>query len=215
MASNARGCQPPALFALPIQSIFPARASKTALPLHSNLPAATNPVEPELGWEEQVMPVRIALAAAIGLISVPVIWMFLGPLAAYNLQIWQCFLAWGCFYHCGGKTDGVKTTIICMVFGACIGALVVVSAPYLAFMGTFAVPAAGAIGAAVIVLAAYIPFLSAIPASVYGFASIASFILLKGAAPIDALLPTVGSIVIGAVVGWTSERAGMLLAKAT
>jgi len=121
--------------------------------------------------------------------------------------------AWGCFYHCGGKSEGAKTTIICMVFGACIGALVVASAGYLGFMGALAVPIAGAIGASVIVLAAYVPVLATIPASVYGFASIASFILLKGAAPIDALIPTVGSIVIGALVGWISERAGMLLAK--
>jgi hypothetical protein len=157
------------------------------------------------------MPVRIALAVAIGLIAVPVIWVFLSPLAPFNLQIWQCFLAWGCFYHCGGKIQGAKTTVICMVFGACVGALVVASAPYLGVLGALAVPVAGAIGASVIVLAAYVPALSTIPASVYGFASIASFILLKAAAPIDALPPTISSIVIGALVGWTSERAGGLL----
>jgi hypothetical protein len=159
------------------------------------------------------MPLLSALAIAIGLISVPVIWTFLGPLAPFQFQIWQCFLAWGCFYHCGGKAAGAKTTIICMVFGAFVGALVVITAGYLAFMGSLAVPVAGAIGAAIIVLGAYVPLLSAIPASVYGFAGIAAFILLKGVAPLEAIPPTVGSIVIGALVGWISELVGTRLAK--
>jgi len=159
------------------------------------------------------MPLLTALAIAIGIIAVPVIWIFLGPLAPFQFQIWQCFLGWGCFYHCGGKAAGLKTTIICTVFGAFIGALVVISAGYLGFMGSLAVPVAGAVGAAIIVLAAYIPLLSAIPASVYGFAAIAAFILLKGAAPLEALPPTVGSLVIGALVGWFSELAGARLAK--
>jgi hypothetical protein len=159
------------------------------------------------------MPLLVALAAAIGVIAVPVIWAFLGPLAALNFQIWQCFLAWGCFYACGGKVAGVRTTISCMVFGAVIGAGVVFSAGYLGALGSLAVPVAGAVGAALIVLAAQFPPLATIPASVYGFAAIAALILLKGLTPLEALIPTVGAIVIGALVGWVSEAAGATLAK--
>lgn len=159
------------------------------------------------------MPLLFALAIAIGIIAVPVIWAFLNPLAAFNFQIWQCFLAWGCFYACGGKAAGAKTTIIGMTFGAAIGALVVISAGHLEVLGSLAVPVAGAIGAAVIVLAAHFPPLSVIPVSVYGFAAIAALILLKGLSPLEALIPTIGAIVIGALVGWASECAGTTLAK--
>lgn len=159
------------------------------------------------------MPLLIALAAAIGLIAVPVIWAFLEPLAPFNFQIWQCFLAWGCFYACGGKAAGVQTTIVGMTFGALVGALVVMAAGHLGVLGHLAVPVAGAVGAAAIVLAAHFRPLATIPASVYGFAAVAALILLKGLGPLEALVPTIGGIVIGALVGWVSELAGTTLAK--
>jgi hypothetical protein len=159
------------------------------------------------------MPLFVALAVAIGVIAVPVIWVFLGPLAALNFQIWQCFLAWGCSYACGGKSAGVVKTLTCMAFGAVVGAVVVALAGYLGMLGSFAVPVAGAVGAAAIVLASFFPPLATIPASVYGFAAIAALILLKGLTPLEALMPTVGGIVIGALVGWVSEAAGVTLAK--
>jgi hypothetical protein len=199
---------------LPEKSKFPALLSKTDCAHSVNLWENTSRLV-GIKSGETIMPLLIALAIAIGLISVPVIWTFLDPLAPYSFQIWQCFLAWGCFYHCGGKAAGAKTTIICMAFGAVVGALVVISAGYLGFMGALAVPVAGAVGAALIVLAAHIPVLSTIPASVYGFAGIAAFILLTGATPLQALLPTIGSMTIGALVGWVSEFAGTRLAKST
>jgi Protein of unknown function (DUF1097) len=164
-------------------------------------------------WGRNHMPLIFALATAIGLVAVPVIWVFLGPLAPFNLQIWQCFLAWGCFYHCGGKAAGVRTVITCMTFGAVVGAIVVLAAGHLGFLGSLAVPVAGAIGAAAIVLASRIPALGIIPASVYGFAAIAALVLLKGTPPLEALPPTIGGIVLGAGVGWMSELLGTSLAK--
>jgi hypothetical protein len=81
-------------------------------------------------------------------------------------------------------------------------------------LGALAAPVAVGIGVAVMVLAAHIPQLSTIPAAVYGFASAAGLILLKGTAPMDALVPTVGSIVLGAAFGWLSEMlAGKLVKK--
>jgi hypothetical protein len=56
--------------------------------------------------------------------------------------------------------------------------------------------------------------LSTIPACVYGFASVAGLILLKGLAPVDAIVPTIASIVLGAVFGWLSEMLGGKLTKA-
>ena len=64
------------------------------------------------------MTLLIALTISIGLLAVAATWLFLGPLAAMNLQIWQAFIAWACFFNTGGKSAGLKTTVICMSFGA-------------------------------------------------------------------------------------------------
>jgi Protein of unknown function (DUF1097) len=160
------------------------------------------------------MSLLIALAISIGVLSVVATWLFLGPLAALNFQIWQAFLAWACFYHCGGKTDGLKKTAICMSFGAVIGMLAVMLAGQLGALGAFAAPVAVGIGAAVIVLVSQFSLLATIPACVYGFGAVAGLILLKGTAPLDAILPTIGSVILGSVFGWLSEAAGGKLAKA-
>lgn len=159
------------------------------------------------------MSMLIALAISIGLLAVVATWLFLGPLAAMNFQIWQAFIAWACFYHCGGKVEGMTKTMIGMSVGAVVGMLSVMLAGQLGGLGSLAAPVAVGIGAAVLVLLAHIGLLSTIPASVYGFASVAGLILLKGLAPTDAIVPTIGSIVLGAGFGWLSELiAGKLAA---
>ncbi len=162
------------------------------------------------------MPALIALALSIGVLAVAATWLALGPLASFNVQIWQVFIAWACFYHSGGKTDGAQKTVICMSFGAVVGMLSVLLIGQLGALGALAAPVAVGIGAAAIVLAAHVGVLSTIPASVYGFASIAGLILLKGLSPADAIVPTIASIVLGAVFGWVSEQiAGKLTKVAT
>ena len=156
------------------------------------------------------MPMLIALAISIGVLAVVATFLFLGPLAALNVQIWQAFVAWASHYHCGGKVAGTRTTIVCMSFGVVIGALSVMLAGQL---GALAAPVAVGIGAAVIVLAAHVSLLSVIPASVYGFACVAGLILLKGTAPIDAIVPTILSVAIGAAFGFVSEAIAGMLAK--
>ena len=159
------------------------------------------------------MPLLIALAISIGVLAVVATWLFLGPLAALNMQIWQAFVAWACHFHSGGKTAGTRTTIVCMSFGTVVGALSVMLAGQLGALGALAAPVAVGIGAAAIVLAAHLPLLSAIPACVYGFACVAGLILLKGTAPVDAILPTILSVAVGAGFGWLSEALGGRLAK--
>jgi hypothetical protein len=163
----------------------------------------------------------IALAASVGVLAVVATWLFFGPLAALDAQVWQAFIAWGCHYHCGGKIAGTRNTIVCMSFGAVVGMSAVFLAGHLAGLGAFAAPLAVGIGAAVIVLASSLPWLSAIPASVYGFASIAGLWLL-GAGTLGenvnvaaALLPTIVSIVVGAAFGYVSEAVAGALTKKT
>ena len=160
------------------------------------------------------MPSLIALALSIGLLAVAATWLFLGPLAAILMQISQAFIAWACFFHSGGDIEAAKKTVICMSFGAVVGALSVMLAGQLGALGGLAAPVAVGVGAAVIVLAAHIGLLSTIPASVYGFASIAALILLKGVAPLEAIVPTVLSIIAGTAFGFISAKLGGAMTKA-
>jgi len=160
------------------------------------------------------MSVLISLAVSISVLAVVATWLFLGPLAALEAQVWQGFIAWACHYHSGGKIAGTRTTIVCMSFGAVVGMASVLLANQLGVLGTLAAPLAVGIGAAVIVLASQIPLLATIPASVYGFAAIAGLILLgTGITPVGALLPTILSIVVGAAFGYVSEALADALAK--
>ena len=81
------------------------------------------------------MPLLIALAISIGLLAIVATWLFLGPLAALGLQIWQAFVAWASHYHSGGKVAGMRNTIVCMSFGALVGALSVMLAGQLGTLG--------------------------------------------------------------------------------
>jgi hypothetical protein len=103
------------------------------------------------------MPLLFALTVSIGLLAVVATWLFLGPLAALGVQIWQAFVAWASFYNNGGKTEGATKTAVCMTFGAVVGMLSVMLAGQLGRLGALAAPVAVGIGAAVIVLAAHLP----------------------------------------------------------
>ena len=158
----------------------------------------------------------LALAVSVGVLAVVATWLFfLAPVASYDLQVWQAFIAWGCHYQAGGKITGTRNTIVCMSFGAVVG----MSAGMLAMqlgspLGQFAAPVAVGLGAAVICLASKVPFLGTIPASVYGFASIAGLFLLDSTmTPTSALLPTILSIIIGAAFGYVSEAVAGALTK--
>ena len=157
------------------------------------------------------MPSLIALALSIGVLATIATWLLLGPFAAMLMQIWQAFIAWACFFHSGADIEAAKKTVICMSFGAVVGALSVMLAGQLGTLGSSAAPVAVGIGAAIIVLAAHIGLLATIPASVYGFASIAGLILLKGVAPAEAILPTILSIITGTVFGFISAKLGAAL----
>jgi hypothetical protein len=160
------------------------------------------------------MPLLIALSVSIGLLAIVATWLFLGPLAALHVQIWQAFVAWASHYHNGGKSAGLTKTLVCMVFGALVGMGSVMLVGQLGALGALAAPVAVGIGAALIVLAAHLPMLSTIPSSVYGFACVAGLILLgKDMTPTAAIVPTIASIVLGAGFGWLSEFVGGKLTK--
>lgn len=153
------------------------------------------------------MPALIALALSVGVLAVIDTWLFVVPLAAFLPGlVWISFIAWGCHFHSGGGVKGMTTAIVGMSFGALVGMVAVILATgALAGLGDLAAPVAVGLGAFVICLASAVPLLATIPASVYGFAAIAGPILLAEMSPTEALVPTVVSVVIGAVFGIVSE----------
>ena len=157
----------------------------------------------------------LALAVSVGVLAVVATWLFFyDPVAAANLQVWQAFIAWGCHYQAGGKITGTRNTIVCMSFGAVVGMAAGMLALHLGGVGQFAAPIAVGLGATVICLASKVPFLAVIPASVYGFASIAGLVILgEGMTPTSALLTTILSIIIGAAFGYVSEALAGALTK--
>lgn len=171
------------------------------------------------------MDIITALSLSIGVLAGIATWLFLGPIGGLGLSIWAAFIAWGCFYHCGGKEAGLQKTIVHNIFGALMGwatLLLVTQTPLGASLG---VPLWGGIcvGVAVflVVYVAKSPMLSDIPASVFGFASVAALSLAGGklgvltAASLEnPLINIVISMVIGALFGYVSEKiAGVIVRK--
>lgn len=161
------------------------------------------------------MSAYLALAVSVGLLAVLDTWLYVGPLAAtLPGLVWISFIAWGCHFQSGGGVKGSTTAIVGMSFGALVGMVAVMLAGGpLAGTGQLAAPIAVGLGAAVICLASKIPYLSVIPASVYGFASIAGPILLANVAPEAAIVPVVLSVIIGAAFGFVSELLANALTK--
>ena len=167
------------------------------------------------------MSLNTALAISLGVLGAIATWLFLGPLGG-ALAIWAAFIAWGCFFHNGGKEAGLQTTILNNTAGAVIAGITLIVAS--AAIGN-SLPAnvwlaiCVGLGVAAMVLLANVPLFSSIPSQVYGFAStVALTVLGNGAGNLTSLSlanPVVAiilSMAVGAVFGWISEKvAGMLV----
>ena len=160
----------------------------------------------------------LSLAVTVGLLAVLDTWLYVGPLGTSIIAglVWISFIAWGCHFHSGGGTKGATTAVVCMSWGALVGMGAVMLASNVlndALGAEVGVSVAVGLGAALICLSSKVPLLATIPASVYGFASIAGPIILRGDAPEDAILPVVLSVIIGAAFGYASEMISNLLTK--
>jgi len=164
----------------------------------------------------------IALCVSIGVLGGVATYLALGPLAGIML-IWGIFIGWATFFAIGGDTAALKKTITCNVFGvisAWIMAIILLSTP-LGGMG--AVGAGIAVGLTVLgmCLAAHLQALDSIPASVYGYAATAAYLLqtdgalemsaLTGVNFSNALVIITVSLIVGAIFGWLSGKLGGIL----
>lgn len=157
----------------------------------------------------------VSLTIVIGVLALVATWLFgMPPLVAAKLQVWQAFVAWGCHFQAGGKLQGSRNTLVCMVFGALVGMVAAIAIGYMGSLGSLAAPVAVGVGAAFIVVCSKVPLLETIPACFYGFALIFALIGLKAVdSPTAALLPTVLSVLIGVIFGYVSEMLTDALAR--
>lgn len=183
------------------------------------------------------MPLLTALAISIGVLGAIATYLFLGPLASTGIQLWVIFVAWACFYHVGGKEQGIITTVVHMIFGAVcawIAFLLITKVGVPTFgAGALAIEAAVAVGLTIVllVMAANAKPLSVIPASVYGYATTAAYgafipILsadgktvaegnhlghLLEASMLNPLIVIAVSAIVGAIFAYVSEKIGGML----
>ena len=161
----------------------------------------------------------LALALSVGVLAVLDTWLYIGPLSTTVLAglIWVSFIAWGCHFHSGGGIKGTTTTVACMIWGAVVGlgAVLLATGPLAGLDAPVAFGIAVGLGAALICLSSKVPLLATIPASVYGFASIAGALPLYDGDPKLAIMPVAASVIIGAVFGFVSEIVSNALTKKT
>ncbi len=166
----------------------------------------------------------IALCVSIGVLGGVATFLALGPLAGM-LLIWGIFIGWATYFALGGDGAALKKTITCNVFGAVCGWLMAVILLSTPLGGMGAAGAAIAVGLTVLgmCLAAHVQALDSIPASVYGYAATASYLLqtdgaldmgaLTGANFSNALVVVAVSLVVGAIFGMVSGKLGGMLAS--
>jgi uncharacterized protein DUF1097 len=178
---------------------------------------------PALFFQEKggEMSANTALAISVGVLGAIATWLFLGPLGG-ALAIWAAFVAWGCFFHCGGSESGLQSAILGNVAGAIVAGITLWVATQTGVANSLGLPIWAGIcvglGVVAMVLLGNIPIFAAIPAQVYGFACVAAYTLMgNGAGNLTAasmenpVVVIILSMIVGAIFGWVSEKvAGML-----
>ena len=157
------------------------------------------------------MDMITSLAVIIGIMGGIATWAAITIGSPYIL-IWTIFVAWGSFYHSGGKEAGLKSSVAANVWGVicAVGALIALTS-----IGVTAIVAGicVAISIVVLIMGAKIPAISAIPSAVYGYASTAALFLLgaatygEGSGGIIKVGAAVAiSLIIGNLLGYVSEK---------
>lgn len=169
------------------------------------------------------MSLLVALSISIAILGG--LWTYITLSGVFPVQVWASFVAWGCFYHAGGKAAGLKNSIICNAYGAIVAWVVLtvwVAAGLKGQASTLLVAVLVAGGIVALIMAANAPLLSVIPANVYGFATMVGVTLATQAVPKltafgeglgNPLIGTIVAMALGAVLGFISEKWAGTMAK--
>ncbi len=173
------------------------------------------------------MTSHVALSVSIAVLGGIAAALCLGPLSGMVL-IWAVFIAWACYFAIGGDGKALINTIVCGILGAVLAwiALLIILGIPLAGLITLPIWAGIVIAATVFVMCwlAKIKIFSALPASVLGYASVASLALqtpdvfsISSLTSVsfnnNALIIIVISFVVGAVLGMISGLVGNAIAS--
>ncbi len=171
------------------------------------------------------MNIITALAVSVGLLGGLATYAFLADHLGLGIQIWAAFLAWGSFYHCGGKTAGLQASVFGNLWGILMALLTLIVVTQTGVANSLTLPVwAGicvAVGVGIMILASQISIFSAIPAAVYGYAATVAFALLWGPGLNNLMEPSLLnpaviiaiSMIIGGILGYISEMFAGTLAK--
>jgi hypothetical protein len=174
--------------------------------------------------QEDAMGLITALAISISVLGGIATFLVFGPLAGIGIQIWIAFIAWATFYHCGGKESGLSKTLTNNIFGAIVAWVALLLVTQIPLASSLGLPLWAGICVLVtvfvLVYAAHNAMVSDIPASVFGYAATAGLALAGnklGAvlAPSleNPLVIAVISLIVGAILGYISEKIAGLLAQ--
>ena len=172
----------------------------------------------------------LALSLSIAVLGGIWAYLALSPLAGFVL-VWAGFIAWGSFFHSGGDSKALVKTLCGNVYGIVIGwiALLIIFKAGVADMGPGAIASVVGVTVFLLVIVASIEALSAVPANVYGYASIVAYALHQAAKPdapgtgplenltaanfANPLVILIVSMVIGALAGYLSGQLAKVMTR--
>ena len=176
----------------------------------------------------------LALSLSIAVLGGIWAYLALSPLAGFVL-VWAGFIAWGSFFHSGGDSKALVKTLCGNVYGIVIGwiALLIIFKTGVADMGPGAIASVVGVTVFLLVIVASIEPLSAVPANVYGYASIVAYALHQASAPgatpdvpgtgplqnltaanfANPLVILIVSMVIGALAGYLSGQLAKVMTR--
>ena len=165
-----------------------------------------------------------ALAISISVLGGIATFLVFGPLASIGIQIWIVFIAWATFYHCGGKESGLSKTLVSNIFGAILAWIALLLVTQIPLANSIGLPLWAGICVLItvfaLVYAANNAMLNDIPASVFGYAATAGLALagnklgaVTAASLENPLVTAVISLIVGAILGYISEKIAVAIAK--
>jgi hypothetical protein len=169
------------------------------------------------------MDLITALALSISVLGGIATFVLLSPIGL-GLQIWAVFIAWATFFHCGGKEAGLGKAITHIIFGAIMALIALLLVTQIPLGASLGVPLWAAICVLItvfiVVYAAKWPMLSDIPASFFGYATTAGLALAGNklgsvtmASFDNPFINIVASMILGAVLGYISQKIALALVK--
>jgi len=163
------------------------------------------------------MKFKVALSFSVALLCLVATWITGMESVASIAPTFAVFISWAAYAAAGGGKNGVISSLVTNLTGALWGYLsIVVILPVLGFAGNMALPIAIFIIGGGMIAQSLVDILAFIPGTFMGCATF--FAILSSSAigpqgPNAVLIATIGGLILGKVVGFTSDLLTNALAK--